>query len=83
MQTNLIIEYTYIQILILVLAFFSFKRMKRLYKKDDNNNGYGIGSSFGVLLGLLLFSVGAFYSNIIQQVSFGDFILNIISEIFK
>lgn len=86
MNTNLILEYLFIQILIFIIAFYMFKRMKSLLRKEDNNNtnnGYGIGSTFGVLLGLILFSAGAFYANIIKQISFGEFLINVISEMFK
>lgn len=86
MNINLILEYLFIQILIFIIAFYMFRRMKSLLKKEDNNsanNGYGIGSTFGVLLGLILFSVVAFYSNIIKQMSIGEFLINVISEMFK
>lgn len=79
---NLIFEYLYIQFSIGIVFYYSLKRIKRLWDEDEKNNGYGIGSSFGLLLILVFFSIVAFYSNIILKISFGEYFYKAILNMF-
>ncbi|MBS1549723.1 MAG: hypothetical protein JSS94_07655 [Bacteroidetes bacterium] len=80
MSFSLIFEYICVQGSIVVIAFFAYKRLKLLWKKDEANNGYGIGSSFGVILAAIGLSFCAFYANFIEHVSFVEFIINLFSD---
>lgn len=80
METKLIIEYIVFQLLFIILAIFSWKRMLKLWKKDEKNNGYGIGSSFGVIGACILMSVLLYITIFERKLSFLHEMLNIFFE---
>lgn len=82
MNAKLIMEYIAIQIVLLFLIYFYLKDFIKLWKSNPGN-GNGIRSTLSVSIGLISFSIVAFYMNIVKGISFWKYFIGVISEIFK
>lgn len=82
MNLKLFYEYIIVQGCVIVFAYFGYKRLRFLLKNNEKN-GYGIGSALGVILGAILVSFVAFYSTFIERKSFVAFLIDTFIETFK